>query len=83
MPFPRIVIDRDLPRQSPEDDSPATLWLSAKAHAITLDGTPDGMQENLPCSIFPVSNSMVEEFERMSRETGSELAEAMKKLEGR
>ena len=39
--LPRIDILRDLP-QSNGNVSPATLWLSANWHAITLDGTPDG-----------------------------------------
>ncbi|RSL48128.1 hypothetical protein CEP51_015676 [Fusarium floridanum] len=41
-PYPRIVLEHDLPRQSPGDKSPATLWLWGATHSITLDGTTDG-----------------------------------------
>ncbi|KAI0006445.1 hypothetical protein F4779DRAFT_21058 [Xylariaceae sp. FL0662B] len=41
LPFPRLEITRDLPRQTTGDISPATLWLSGNWHALTLDGTPD------------------------------------------
>ncbi|KAM4056026.1 hypothetical protein HRG_002951 [Hirsutella rhossiliensis] len=41
IPYPRIVIERDLPRQNATDTSPATLWLWGASHSITLDGTPD------------------------------------------
>ena len=40
--FPRLKILRDLPRQSTDNKSPATLWLDGKMHEITLNGTPDG-----------------------------------------
>lgn len=40
--FPRLVIPRDLPRQSGSNKSPATLWLYGKRHQITMDGTFDG-----------------------------------------
>jgi hypothetical protein len=40
--FPRLEIRRDLPRQSGDNKSPATLWLDGKMHEITLNGTPDG-----------------------------------------
>ncbi|PNY23786.1 uncharacterized protein TCAP_06274 [Tolypocladium capitatum] len=41
IPYPRIIIERDLPRQSVSNMSPATLWLWGATHCITLDGTPD------------------------------------------
>ncbi|KAL2753227.1 hypothetical protein ACRALDRAFT_2043685 [Sodiomyces alcalophilus JCM 7366] len=41
LPFPRVDIPQDLPRQTSGDISPATLWLSGNWHAITLDGTDD------------------------------------------
>ncbi|QPH15928.1 hypothetical protein C2857_000459 [Epichloe festucae Fl1] len=40
-PYPRIVIEQDLPRQTPTYVSPATLWLWGASHSITLDGTTD------------------------------------------
>lgn len=36
VPYPRVQIDRDLPRQTAGDTSPATLWTSLKWHALTL-----------------------------------------------
>ncbi|KAK2593513.1 hypothetical protein QQS21_008779 [Conoideocrella luteorostrata] len=42
VPYPRIVIEQDLPRQNTTKVSPATLWLWGASHSITLDGTPDG-----------------------------------------
>ncbi|KAI0117767.1 hypothetical protein GGR51DRAFT_500065 [Nemania sp. FL0031] len=41
LPFPRINIPQDLPRQTSSNISPATLWFSGNWYAITLDGTPD------------------------------------------
>ncbi|RCI07691.1 hypothetical protein L249_5671 [Ophiocordyceps polyrhachis-furcata BCC 54312] len=41
IPYPRIIIERDLPRQNAGDTSPATLWLWGASHSLTLDGTPD------------------------------------------
>ncbi|KND88058.1 hypothetical protein TOPH_07252 [Tolypocladium ophioglossoides CBS 100239] len=41
VPYPRIVIKQDLPRQNETNMSPATLWLWGASHSITLDGTPD------------------------------------------
>ena len=40
--FPRLEIPRDLPRQSSDNKSPATLWLDGKMHETTMNGTPDG-----------------------------------------
>lgn len=39
--FPRLIIPRDLPRQSTSNKSPATLWLYGLRHEISLDGTFD------------------------------------------
>ncbi|KAI5855545.1 hypothetical protein GGS23DRAFT_444295 [Durotheca rogersii] len=41
VPYPRLEITQNLPRQNTGDTSPATLWLSGNWHALTLDGTPD------------------------------------------
>ncbi|KAG6037112.1 hypothetical protein E4U41_005324 [Claviceps citrina] len=41
VPYPRVAIERHLPRQNGTDISPATLWLWGASHAITLDGTTD------------------------------------------
>ncbi|OBR09945.1 hypothetical protein CH63R_05637 [Colletotrichum higginsianum IMI 349063] len=41
-PYPRTVIEDDLPRQDATNASPATLWFWGAIHAvISLDGTPD------------------------------------------
>lgn len=40
--YPRLEIPQDLPRQSHDDISLATLHGYGITHAITLDGTPDG-----------------------------------------
>ena len=48
--FPRLEIPRDLPRQSSDNKSRATLWLDGQMHEITLNGTPDG-------SFFPTNAS--------------------------
>ncbi|KAF2158474.1 hypothetical protein M409DRAFT_33459, partial [Zasmidium cellare ATCC 36951] len=40
-PYPRLVLDRDLPRQSDRDTSPATLFCFAATYTIALDGTAD------------------------------------------
>ncbi|EFY92276.1 hypothetical protein J3458_000871 [Metarhizium acridum] len=41
VPYPRVTIERDLPRQNATNMSPATLWLWGASHCITLDGTTD------------------------------------------
>lgn len=41
VPYPRIIIGRDLPRQNASKMSPATLWLWGASHSITSDGTTD------------------------------------------
>lgn len=41
VPYPRLVIEQELPRQNTSDMSPATLWLCGVTNYITLDGTPD------------------------------------------
>ncbi|KID59688.1 hypothetical protein MAN_10494, partial [Metarhizium hybridum] len=45
VPYPRMVIERNLPRQNASNTSPATLWLWGASHSITLDGTADHMFE--------------------------------------
>ncbi|KAF5121838.1 hypothetical protein E5D57_012308 [Metarhizium anisopliae] len=45
VPYPRMVIERSLPRQNASNTSPATLWLWGASHSITLDGTADYMFE--------------------------------------
>jgi hypothetical protein len=40
--FPRLVIPRNLPKQSAGNQSPAKLWLYCKSNQITLDGAFDG-----------------------------------------
>ncbi|KND92139.1 hypothetical protein TOPH_03133 [Tolypocladium ophioglossoides CBS 100239] len=46
VPYPRIAIERNLPRQNATNMSPATLWLWGASGSITLDGTPDhGFEE--------------------------------------
>lgn len=81
MPLPRIDIPQNL-GQSHGNLSPATLWLSGNWHAITLDGTPDGQYFNqnnlLGNSDFLIF--FIESFERMSRESASELKGALEKL---
>ncbi|TWU72859.1 hypothetical protein ED733_003317 [Metarhizium rileyi] len=41
VPYPRVVVPQDLPRQNETNRSPATLWLWGASTSITLDGTPD------------------------------------------
>ncbi|EGX92886.1 hypothetical protein CCM_04258 [Cordyceps militaris CM01] len=40
-PYPRIAIEKDLPRPNRTNTSPATLWLWGASHSITLHGTKD------------------------------------------
>ncbi|KFH44879.1 hypothetical protein ACRE_043200 [Hapsidospora chrysogenum ATCC 11550] len=47
VPYPRVEIAQDLPRQTTGDTSPATLWTSFNWHALTLDGSPEGEFEKL------------------------------------
>ncbi|KAJ4316485.1 hypothetical protein N0V84_007841 [Fusarium piperis] len=42
VPYPRLQIAQDLPRQTTSDTSPATLWTSFNWHALTLNGSPEG-----------------------------------------
>ncbi|EEU41928.1 uncharacterized protein NECHADRAFT_86004 [Fusarium vanettenii 77-13-4] len=44
-PYPRIILEHDLPHQNPGATSPATLWLWGATHSITLDGTSDAKFE--------------------------------------
>ncbi|OJD14562.1 hypothetical protein AJ78_05112 [Emergomyces pasteurianus Ep9510] len=46
LPYPRLVIPQDLPRQSDANTSPATLHTFGATHAITLDGTFDAKFTN-------------------------------------
>lgn len=41
VPYPRLAIEQQLPRQDIGDSSPATLWLCGATNCITLDGTTD------------------------------------------
>ncbi|RSL73917.1 hypothetical protein CEP54_000142 [Fusarium duplospermum] len=41
LPYPRVILEHDLPQQNPSNTSPATLWLWGATHSITLDGTSD------------------------------------------
>ncbi|KAF2872268.1 hypothetical protein BDV95DRAFT_605898 [Massariosphaeria phaeospora] len=40
-PYPRFVIQHDLPRPSNANTSPATLYLFGKTHSVALNVTPD------------------------------------------
>ncbi|KPM41956.1 hypothetical protein AK830_g4605 [Neonectria ditissima] len=40
-PYPRLILEQDLPRQNASNISPATFWLWGATHCVTLDGTPD------------------------------------------
>jgi hypothetical protein len=42
IPYARLAIPQDLPRQSDANTSPATLYLFGATHTIAPDGTPDG-----------------------------------------
>ncbi|KAI6465692.1 hypothetical protein MCOR18_010116 [Pyricularia oryzae] len=42
VPYPRLVLEGDLPRQNTTNASAATLWTWGASHCITLDGTADG-----------------------------------------
>ncbi|OAX82949.1 hypothetical protein ACJ72_02700 [Emergomyces africanus] len=46
LPYPRLVIPQDLPRQSDANTSPATLHTFGATHTITLDGTFDAKFTN-------------------------------------
>lgn len=41
VPYPRLTLDPDLPRQTSTDAGPAILWTCGVTHCITLDGTDD------------------------------------------
>ncbi|KAI6351827.1 hypothetical protein MCOR25_009720 [Pyricularia grisea] len=41
VPYPRLILDQDLPRQTSTNASPATLWTWGATHCITLNGTED------------------------------------------
>ncbi|KAI6465733.1 hypothetical protein MCOR17_005006 [Pyricularia oryzae] len=41
VPYPRLILDQDFPRQTSTNASPATLWTWGATHCITLNGTED------------------------------------------
>lgn len=41
MPYPRLTLNQDLPRQTSTNESLATLWTWGVTHCITLNGTED------------------------------------------
>lgn len=58
LPYPRLVIPQDFPRQSDANTSPATLHTFGATHTITLDGTFDGKAQshlNFLCLLTPAS----------------------------
>jgi hypothetical protein len=63
--FPRLEIPRDLPRQSSDNKSPATLWLDGKMHEITLNGTPDG--SSFPTNISRLTLILIRGISRNSQ----------------
>ncbi|KAF6830716.1 hypothetical protein CPLU01_07173 [Colletotrichum plurivorum] len=64
VPYPRVEISQDLPRQpgTKDDTSPATMWTSLKWHALTLDGSEE------------------DEFEQLSRQSGEDWKELLEML---
>ncbi|RSL65978.1 hypothetical protein CEP53_003501 [Fusarium sp. AF-6] len=78
VPYPRIILEHDLPRQSPGNTSPATLWLWGATHSITLDGTSDG--EFLTRKQGDDTQLQVAEFEEACRESHERLEGAAELL---
>ncbi|RSM09761.1 hypothetical protein CDV31_007501 [Fusarium ambrosium] len=78
VPYPRIILEHDLPHQSPGNTSPATLWLWGATHSITLDGTTDG--EFLTRKQRDDTKLQVAEFEEASRESHKRLEGAAELL---